>query len=148
MQHQFEDSMSKPCVDSVSFRVVLGPEWAGLSARLGPARPNAATQPGAVAQPRTTATVGGTAAGELTGDTHFIVQQPDNSVDVAIHTERLAELKAAAAAQAALNPPQVGFTIPASSRVLFQGAGPGDHHILHECACHDMLAVPGSTTRP
>jgi hypothetical protein len=48
--------------------------------------------------------VGGTAAGELTGNTHFIVQQPDNTVDVAIHTERLSELKAAAAAQAAANP--------------------------------------------
>jgi hypothetical protein len=88
-------------------RVVLEPEWAAAS---GSAEGHVAVQqPEQVAQPRTTATVGGTAAGELTGNTHFIVQQPDNTVDVAIHTERLSELKAAAAAQAAANPQlQVG----------------------------------------
>ena len=91
-------------------RVVLEPEWAAASSRSGAAEGHvAAQQPDEVVQSRTTATVGGTAAGELTGNTHFIVQQPDNTVDVAIHTERLSELKAAAAAQAAANPQmQVG----------------------------------------
>lgn len=97
--------------------MVLGPEWAGFTVGgAGPAAQHAApqhaaAQPFAAAaaqQPRTTATIGGTATGELRGNTHFIVQQPDNTVDVAIHTERLAELKAAAAAQAAANRPQVG----------------------------------------
>lgn len=86
-------------------RVVLDPGWAAAGSGSGSAEGHvAAQQPEQVAQPRTTATVGGTAAGELTGNTHFIVQQPDNTVDVAIHTERLSELKAAAAAQAAADP--------------------------------------------
>lgn len=93
--------------------MVLGPEWASFNAGTGAAEQQAAEPPEAAAlpQPVTTATVGGTAAGGLSGSTHFIVQQPDNSVDVAIHIERLAELKAAAAAHAAANPPPVRVSL-------------------------------------
>lgn len=98
--------------------VVLGPEWAGFSASTGAAEQPAAEPPEAAAlpQPVTTATVGGTAAGGLSGNTHFIVQQPDNSVDVAIHIERLAELKAAAAAHAAASPPPEAAELAAERR--------------------------------
>lgn len=99
-------------------RVMLEPQWAATSSRSGSAQGHAAAQqPDEAAQPRTTAIVGGTAAGELTGNTHFIVQQPDNTVDVAIHTERLSELKAAAAAQAAANPQMQVGVLAASSYV-------------------------------
>jgi hypothetical protein len=90
----------------------------------------AAQQPDEVAEPRTTATVGGTAAGELTGNTHYIVQQPDNTVDVAIHTERLEELKVAAAAQAAANPQaQVGCKCIMTRCVCLQNDRQNSHQV-------------------
>mmetsp|Transcript_10382 Transcript_10382/g.31257 ORF Transcript_10382/g.31257 Transcript_10382/m.31257 type:complete len:534 (-) Transcript_10382:856-2457(-) len=102
--------------------VVLGEDWAGLpDLRSLEVEHNSLSRPRQAASDVATSTAdgspqgaggsagntaeepghtGGTSAGGLTGNTHFVVRQPDGAIDVGVDLEKLAELKAAAAAQA------------------------------------------------